>query len=105
MDTMKLSDLNEKYITYVQETIDLTVQGAEDEFPVMGDVIARSGVATHKQLEILEEQGHIKSVTIDVPSRLMPGKTVPAKAYYTERRVPKLVEAMTPKKRTIEIVE
>jgi hypothetical protein len=105
MDTKKLSDLNDKYIAYVQETIDMTVQGAEDEFPVMGDVIARSGVATHKQLDVLEAQGHIKSVTIDVPSRLMPGKTVPAKAYYTERRVPKLVDAMLPKKQTIEIVK
>lgn len=89
----KLDRLNEKFIAHVQQAIDLMVHGGEDQYPAMGDVIAKSGIATHKQLEILETQGHIKSVTIDVPSKLVPTQTVKAKAYYTDDRIPELVKA------------
>jgi hypothetical protein len=86
--------LIDKFVTHVQQAIDLMVHGGEDQYPAMGDVIAKSGIATHKQLEIMEKMGYIKSVTIDVPSVLVPSQTVKAKAYYTEERIPELVKAL-----------
>lgn len=93
MDTQKLDKMNDLFIRYVKESIDFLVADGDDEFPVISQVLVKSGVATHKQLDILEEQGHIKSVTIEVPSILIPTKTVPEKAYYTEKRIPALVTA------------
>ena len=98
-------NLEEKYIEYVRDTIDLTVQGSEDEFPVMGRVLVKASIATWEQLAKLEEQGHLKSIQIDVPSVVFPSRTIKEKAYYTERRVPKLVESMLPKKQSFEIVK
>lgn len=87
---------NALYAEYVQTTIDMTVQGYDDEFPVTSGTLVKAGIATRAQLDILEEQGHIQSVTIDVPSVLMPGKTVPEKAYYTNSRVPRFVLELSP---------
>jgi hypothetical protein len=71
------------------------VEESEDQFPVMGSVLVKVGMVSWKQLDELEEQGHIKSISVDVPSILVPSKTVKEKAYYTERRVPELVKAYT----------
>lgn len=87
--------LAQRYAESVRDAIDLIVQGGEDEFPVISGAIVKAKIATRKQLDILEEHGHIKSITVDVPSILSPGRVVQEKAYYTERRVPKLVEAYT----------
>jgi hypothetical protein len=83
---------------YVRECLDLMVKETGGEFPVMSSVLVKSGIANRGQLDILEEQGHIKSITIEVPSILVPSKTVPEKAYYTEYTenvVPKLINIMT----------
>lgn len=94
--TENKENVSELFIRYVRECTDLMVKETEGEFPVMASVLVKSGIATRKQLDILEEQGHIKSVTIEVPSVLVPSKTVPEKAYYTENRVPTLCQNSAP---------
>lgn len=81
----------------IRDTIDLMVQAGEDQYPVMASTLVKVSVASWKQLDELEEAGHIRSIMIDVPSVLVPTKTVKEKAYYTERRIPKLVENIQPK--------
>jgi hypothetical protein len=93
MENTQSTGMSDRFIDFVKLSIELLIHGGEDQYPAMGDVIAKSGIATHKQLEILEAEGHIKSVTIDVPSKLVPTQTVKAKAYYTDHRIPELVKA------------
>jgi len=78
---------------YVRGVIDEAVKDGENEFPVMGEVLVKAGIVTRPILDELEKQGHVKSVTVEVPSVLVPSKTVPAKAYYTERLVPTLCQS------------
>jgi hypothetical protein len=89
----QLATLSEKFIAYVRNAIDFTVSQEGGQYPVMGSVITASGIATERQLDKLEEAGHIKSFEVQVPSTLMPNKTVKMKAYYTERLVPTYVKA------------
>lgn len=90
----RLDRHNLLYVEYIQTIIDMTVQGYEDEFPVTSTTLMKANVATRKQLDILEAQGHIHSVTVEVPSILVPGSTVPEKAYYTNSRVPRFVREL-----------
>jgi hypothetical protein len=86
----QLAALSDKSINYVRNALDIMVSDCENEYPVMESTLTKSGVATERQLKQLEEAGHIMSIEVDVPSMLMPGKLVKMKAYYTERRIPKL---------------
>lgn len=90
-----------KSIEFVQRLIDDTVQAYDDEFPVMSQTLVKTGIATRSVLDKIEAEGHIKSVEIDVPSVLSPGRTVKEKAYYTERRIPRLVREMTANKNDV----
>ena len=51
-----MANTAENFINYVRNTIDLTVVD-EDGYPVTSTVLVKAGVATRKQLDILEEIG------------------------------------------------
>lgn len=91
--TQKLTTLNDKFIAYIRNALDFTVAQEANKYPVISSVIVSAGIATRKQLDVLEDLGHIKSIEIDVPSVLVPGQTVKEKAYYTERLIPSYVKA------------
>jgi len=81
--------LEQRFIHYVRNAVDLIV--GDSGYPVLSTHLIKSGVATHKQLRQLEEAGHLQAIQIQVPSTIAPGKTVPYKAYYTERLIPEYV--------------
>lgn len=84
--------LEESFINYVRNALDFVVAQDGGQYPVVSDVVVAAGVATRKQLDRLEELGHIKSIEVDVPSILAPGMKVKNKAYYTERLVPSYIK-------------
>lgn len=86
--------LPKAYVRFVRDTVDSMVESAEGEFPVMAETLVKVNVANWKELNKLEEEGHIKSIEVEVPSILKPGQVVKQKAYYTERNIPRLVEEM-----------
>jgi hypothetical protein len=86
-------DKAQRFIEHVRLVLDQTI-GDEEGMPVSAQVLVKSGVATHKQLDILVKGGWIQGVEFDVPSILRPGSTVKERAFCTERVEPKIFKSL-----------
>lgn len=91
--------LEEKYINYVRDAVDQTV--GDTNYPCLGSILETSGIASRRQLRILEKRGHLQSVTIQ-RNNGETGRGTQYKAYYTERVEPEWVTLQT-RKQTVSI--
>lgn len=82
--------MEERNINYVRNAIDMVV--GETGYPAVGTTLVYSGVASRQDLRYMESKGLIRSVDVEVPSELVPGKYTQYKAYYTERNIPEFVQ-------------
>lgn len=76
--------LEDRFITYVRNAIDMTVDNTG--FPVLGKHLSEAGIASKKQLKILESKGMVQAISIKSDQGTV------YKAYYTERHVPEWVK-------------
>lgn len=76
--------LEEKFINYVRNAVDLTV--GNTGFPVLGKYLIEAGITSKNKLKVLESKGHLLSIKVKADNSTV------YKAYYTERNVPKMAK-------------
>lgn len=84
--------LEEKFINYVRNSVDLTV--GNTGFPVLGKHLIEAGITSKNKLKVLEKRGHLISIKVKAD------KGTVFKAYYTEREVPKWVQEQELRKKS-----